>query len=168
MTDVISHAIALLIGLLIGALINWEEIRQRLDRDEDGLIHLATAGGVVTGIATLTTLVLVTTPLDLRELGHWQGIRWGVIAACVTTSVTLMWNLSRQWAVMPRRSRAVSPTLVLVFAGIAYFEWEAFHLDTPVTGIRNVVFLLTVSLVNLVLLIDFEGPAAKVANPDPG
>jgi hypothetical protein len=45
--------------------------------------------------------------------------------------------------------------LVLLVASIAYIEIEAYAYLVPVTGVRNVLFLLIVALLNATLLINF-------------
>jgi hypothetical protein len=151
-----THVLAACLGLLVGAIVDWEDLIFRWrHRNDTGALSPRVAAGVASGVATVALLVLTLTPLELRDVAQSQWVRWAVVAACGTTALTIVVDMRRRWYALTKRVRGVGMALVVLVASIAVFEVEAFVLSVPVTGVRNVLFLLSVALLNATLLINF-------------
>ena len=150
---VVSHAIALLLGALLGVVGKslWEEVQER--RREDGRTVVGLVLAVV--VAAVAVTVLVVTPLELHHIARWRGIRWAVALMCGAAALTMVRSMVRQWPTLTRRLRAIGAALIGMVAAEAYFQVEAFYLHVPVTGVRNLIMLLVVTLLFLVQLIDW-------------
>jgi hypothetical protein len=161
-TQLVSHAIALLLGLLFGAVVDWEDLRDRWRRDERGGLrpHLAQAG-VAAVVAIGVVVLLVVTPLELRELARWPGIRWCVAIMAGVASAAMLSALVHSWPLLTRRTKAIASAVVTMVAAEGYFQVEAYLLGVPLTGIRNLVMLLSVTLLALVQFVDWDSPGRR-------
>lgn len=164
-TDLISHAVALLLGLLLGAIVDWENIRDRFRRrSEDGYFRFRYAALALL-VALCGVVALLGTPLDLVDIARWRGIRICTIVAGLCAATVMAASLIRQRASMTRRVKGIGTSIVVLLVSEAYFQAEAFVIGVPITGLRNLILCLAALLVLVVQLVDWSD--TDPANPPP-